>query len=146
MDNTNEIVQDYRRIKTREQPLDPVRIDSASRSWSRDFLDVDLCDFPDFFIDFNEISSLNSNFFCSNRQILSLASSAIKQTTSYFSCRLLEEISLHQVLQHSSTRDCWVIIYDKVYDVTRFISQVRFLINIFTSIEVEIWGFQVKNC
>ncbi|XP_037711206.1 acyl-CoA 6-desaturase [Drosophila subpulchrella] len=33
----------------------------------------------------------------------------------------LPEISLEEVAQHDSFDDCWVVIYDRVYDVTHFL-------------------------
>ena len=38
----------------------------------------------------------------------------------------LVQYSLAQVALHSSSHDCWIIIRDKVYDVTSYVSQVRF--------------------
>ena len=37
----------------------------------------------------------------------------------------LPEYSLNQVSFHSSPDDCWIVIRDRVYDVTKFISQVN---------------------
>lgn len=34
------------------------------------------------------------------------------------------EISLREVAQHDSIDDCWMVIYDRVYDVTEFLSSV----------------------
>ncbi|ALC38675.1 CG6870 [Drosophila busckii] len=34
---------------------------------------------------------------------------------------LLPEITLEQVGQHDSFDDCWIIIYDRVYNVTQFL-------------------------
>lgn len=36
----------------------------------------------------------------------------------------LKHISLDEVLYHDSSDDCWIIIYDRVYDVTDFLRQV----------------------
>ena len=36
----------------------------------------------------------------------------------------LTEYSLKEVLWHDSPDDCWIVIYDKVYDVTRFLELV----------------------
>lgn len=34
------------------------------------------------------------------------------------------EISLLEVKQHDSFQDCWIVIYDRVYDVTKFLQSV----------------------
>lgn len=34
------------------------------------------------------------------------------------------EISLLEVAQHDSFNDCWIVIYDRVYDVTKFLHSV----------------------
>lgn len=33
-------------------------------------------------------------------------------------------ITLAEVLQHDSYQDCWVVIYDRVYDITDFFDEV----------------------
>lgn len=38
----------------------------------------------------------------------------------------LPDISLDQVSWHDNVRDCWIVIYDRVYDVTAFLSEVSF--------------------
>ena len=35
----------------------------------------------------------------------------------------LPEYSLDQVAQHCSLDDCWIVIFDKIYDVTDFLSE-----------------------
>lgn len=35
----------------------------------------------------------------------------------------LPEYTLSQVAEHTSPSDCWIVIYDKVYDVSTFLSQ-----------------------
>jgi cytochrome b involved in lipid metabolism len=39
----------------------------------------------------------------------------------------LKQITLCEVLEHDSLDDCWIIIYDRVYDITNFLSSVSFL-------------------
>lgn len=34
------------------------------------------------------------------------------------------EISLEEVYKHCRYDDCWIVIYDRVYDITKFISSV----------------------
>lgn len=36
----------------------------------------------------------------------------------------LPEISLDQVSWHDNFNDCWIVIYDRVYDVTPFLDEV----------------------
>uniref|UniRef100_A0A1L8DYZ1 Putative fatty acid desaturase 2 n=1 Tax=Nyssomyia neivai TaxID=330878 RepID=A0A1L8DYZ1_9DIPT len=33
----------------------------------------------------------------------------------------LPEISLEEVANHDSSTDCWIVIYDRIYDVTKFL-------------------------
>ncbi|XP_055710701.1 uncharacterized protein LOC129806260 [Phlebotomus papatasi] len=33
----------------------------------------------------------------------------------------LPEISLEEVANHDSASDCWIVIYDRIYDVTKFL-------------------------
>lgn len=41
----------------------------------------------------------------------------------------LKQISLDEVSDHDAYDDCWIIIYDRVYDVTKFLQQVSSLLN-----------------
>lgn len=36
----------------------------------------------------------------------------------------LTQITLEEVSNHDCSGDCWIIIYDRVYDVTRFLQHV----------------------
>lgn len=36
-------------------------------------------------------------------------------------------IDLQDVSWHDTTNDCWVIIYDRVYDITKFLDEVSFV-------------------
>lgn len=36
-------------------------------------------------------------------------------------------IDLQEVSWHDSANDCWVIIYDRVYDITTFFDEVSFV-------------------
>lgn len=38
----------------------------------------------------------------------------------------LKHISLKEVLDHDMYDDCWVIIYDRVYDITQFLHSVSY--------------------
>lgn len=35
----------------------------------------------------------------------------------------LPEYSLNEVAEHSTPLDCWIVIYDKIYDVTTFLQE-----------------------
>ena len=50
--------------------------------------------------------------------------SAVKTAPSSANWSTLPEYSLNQVSWHSYTGDCWIVIRDKIYDVTKFIQQV----------------------
>lgn len=41
----------------------------------------------------------------------------------------LKNISLVEVSNHDSFDDCWIIIYDRIYDVTGFLHQVSIFSN-----------------
>lgn len=36
----------------------------------------------------------------------------------------LQEITLREVAQHDDASSCWIIIYDRVYDITQFLDSV----------------------
>lgn len=40
-----------------------------------------------------------------------------------------------QVKEHNKAEDCWMVINDKVYDVTKFLNEVGFLYDIIIDIE-----------
>lgn len=35
-------------------------------------------------------------------------------------------ISLEEISWHDNEKDCWVVIYDRVYDLTNFLQEVRY--------------------
>lgn len=39
----------------------------------------------------------------------------------------LKKISLKEVSDHDCSNDCWIIIYDRVYDVTEFLNHVSII-------------------
>jgi cytochrome b involved in lipid metabolism len=39
----------------------------------------------------------------------------------------LHQISLSEVAEHDTFEDCWIVIYDRVYDITNFFDLVSFL-------------------
>ena len=54
------------------------------------------------------------------RQI-SLKSSAAPQTVTDLAPHKLKQYSLKEVAQHCTADSCWMVIFDKVYDLTEFI-------------------------
>lgn len=38
----------------------------------------------------------------------------------------LNEISLSEVAEHDLIEDCWIVLYDRVYDITNFFDNVSF--------------------
>lgn len=53
----------------------------------------------------------------------SLASEGESPCSDEPSVQPLPEYTLSQVAEHISPSDCWIVIYDKVYDVSTFLSQ-----------------------
>jgi hypothetical protein len=47
-----------------------------------------------------------------------------KQETEIEYNNSLKQFSLEEVKNHDSWNDCWVIIYDRIYDITQFLHQV----------------------
>lgn len=67
-------------------------------------------------------SSIAANFLKSTlRSLFSSSSPAVRESENDLK---LKHISLEEVLYHDSSDDCWIIIYDRVYDVTDFLHQV----------------------
>lgn len=57
-------------------------------------------------------------------RLTSTAVSTVQLTTLDSNASKLREISLDEVSLHYDRSDCWLIIYDRVYDVTRFLDTV----------------------
>jgi cytochrome b involved in lipid metabolism len=60
----------------------------------------------------------------------------------------LPEVNLKQVAFHDSANDCWIIIYDLVYDVTSFLDKVRtpdLILSSFLHDDIKALNF-LKNC
>lgn len=73
------------------------------------------------------INDTNSN----RRDILSLALKSLRlsKTNVFSSDVLIEEkrrriIDLAEVANHDTLDDCWIVLYDRVYDVTEFLYKV----------------------
>lgn len=41
---------------------------------------------------------------------------------------LKAEISLETVSFHDNKRDCWIVIYDRIYDITNFLDEVSAIV------------------
>lgn len=48
----------------------------------------------------------------------------VAETTSAFGVGNERTITLEEVSWHDHAKDCWIIIYDRVYDVTDFLEEV----------------------
>lgn len=57
-------------------------------------------------------------------RLTSTAVSTVQLATLDSNASKLREISLDEVSRHYDRSDCWLIIYDRVYDVTRFLDTV----------------------
>ena len=42
----------------------------------------------------------------------------------------LKKFSLKEVSEHTDKKSTWLIIHDKVYDVTKFLEEVRIIISV----------------
>lgn len=66
---------------------------------------------------------------------ISLAMTALRLTNStvsqIISVKHRKTITLNEVAFHDSSSSCWLIIYDRVYDVTDFLKSVSVLLKIF---------------
>lgn len=49
-----------------------------------------------------------------------------KGVRKYLKMSEVKKFSLAQVKEHNKNKDVWIVIRDKVYDVTKFLSEVRF--------------------
>lgn len=69
---------------------------------------------------------------------LSLAMTALRLTNSAVPQILLTKhrktITLDEVSNHDSSSSCWIIIYDRVYDVTEFLKNVSFSFIIYKTV------------
>lgn len=57
-------------------------------------------------------------------ELLSTAIESLKNLQRKSSVQGLPEITLKEVAHHDAMGDCWVVIYDRVYDVTDFLQSV----------------------
>lgn len=83
----------------------------------------------------NSICSSNVVEISSNQEILTLALRTLRISKSNLyavptenvfveeKCRKI--ICLNEVANHDSICDCWIVLYDRVYDVTHFLDKVN---------------------
>lgn len=86
-----------------------VAIKNLTQSWSQPSNAARTSSDPSSSSSANSSSPSNSNSNCNTKDL-----TANKKLTEY---------TLSQVAEHISPSDCWIVIYDKVYDVTNFLSQ-----------------------
>lgn len=73
-----------------------------------------------------EIESSDTTSFLTNTIRSILFSTAPKGKESEID-KNLKKISLEEVADHDCADDCWMIIYDRVYELTRFLKEVSHL-------------------
>lgn len=80
-----------------------------------------------------EIDAIINDPDSSSRNILSLALKSLRlsKTNAFSSDVLIEEkrrriIDLAEVANHDTSDDCWIVLFDRVYDVTEFLYKVSF--------------------
>lgn len=74
-------------------------------------------------IESKEPTSVAASFITDTIRSLLFSSSSAEEHESDTD-KKLKHISLDEVSDHYSFNDCWIIIYDRVYDVTDFLDQV----------------------
>jgi cytochrome b5 len=75
---------------------------------------------------------LNQEFETPNSSVLQIALAAIRitatkltQTVDIASVFARKKIPLAEVANHYHKYDCWIIVYDRVYDITNFLREVN---------------------
>lgn len=72
-----------------------------------------------------EANNESSNFLSSTiRSLFKRESEIDKHLTEIEYNNSLKQYTLDEVRLHDSWGDCWIIIYDRVYDITQFLHQV----------------------
>lgn len=86
-----------------------------------------------------EVTTLITEFFSISSKTVTELENSVKRA---FASKNLQDstdnslisnviITMEQVSRHDDPNDCWIIVYDKVYDVTTFLDEVRiFFMNI----------------
>lgn len=78
------------------------------------------------------------------RNIFFTASSAAVGKESEIDKRL-KQITLAEVADHDCYDDCWIIIYDRVYDLTKFLRSVSPCIICRKKLSCALWGYHLRG-
>lgn len=68
-----------------------------------------------------------SNMEVAHTGLFSLAVTALRLTTKTIKQPRERTITLEEVSWHDNEKDCWVVIYDRVFDITTFLEEVSLL-------------------
>lgn len=89
----------------------------------------------------SDISDVVSDVDTNPHNVLSLALTALRLSkTNLFATDVLVDqtrrriISLDEVSNHDTADDCWIVLYDRVYNVTEFLDKVN--LNFFPKYEI----------
>jgi cytochrome b involved in lipid metabolism len=77
---------------------------------------------------------LPSEFEAPNSSVLQMALTALRltaltQTVDLTGVFTRKRISLDEVANHDHRGSCWIVVYDRVYDITRFLREVSGFLN-----------------
>ena len=75
-------------------------------------------------IDNSEASSVTKSFLSNTIRSIFLSSATSTSGKESEIDKKLKQITLQEVSDHDCYEDCWIIIYDRVYDVTAFLDHV----------------------
>lgn len=104
---------------------------------------------PEFSSDVNEIIAKGQNDLATALRSLRWSKSKTilfnsdKTVINEEKCRPI--ISLKEVAEHDSCGDCWIILYDRVYDVTNFLNEVNINIIMKKHIELKFCIFEMTR-
>lgn len=66
----------------------------------------------------NEVASVATNFITNTFRTLLFSSTSVSKPNEADNSKQI--ITLEEVSDHDNSNDCWIIIYDRVYDITKF--------------------------
>lgn len=78
-------------------------------------------------IESSESASAATNFLTTTLRSILFSTSSSTAGRESEADKKLKHISLEEVSDHDSFDDCWIIIYDRIYDVTGFLHRVSIL-------------------
>lgn len=81
-------------------------------------------------IESKEPTSVTASFITDTIRSLLFSSSSAATGHESETDKKLKHISLDEVSDHDSFNDCWIIIYDRVYDITDFLDHVSWFVRI----------------